>query len=44
MTLATQLVTLYQKRKLIVPSCDEGQLTNHDNGENQFDGNSFNTF
>lgn len=41
--LATQLVILYQKKKLIEPPGDDGQLTNHDNGVNQFDGNSLNT-
>lgn len=37
-TLATQLVVIYQNRKLIVPSC-KGQLINHDSGENQSGGN-----
>lgn len=38
-TLATQLVILYQKMKLIVPTGDEGQLTSHVKGEKQLNGN-----
>jgi len=42
-TLATQLVILYQKTKLIVPTCEEGHLTNQDNGKNQSLGSSLKT-
>jgi len=42
-TLATQLVILYQKTKLIVPTCDEGHRTNQDNGKNQSVGSSLKT-
>jgi len=42
-TLATQLVILYQKKKLIVPTCEEGHRTNQDNGKNQLAGSSLKT-